>query len=178
MTDVQDRLTRLVPVVDTEAALAGIRHRSSVTRRRRRVMVGSIAAVTVLGAAAAAVALDRADRGEDAIAPPPAAEGWVDLAEPGFGQAFETEGAVWTGQEAIYYGHAGSNDRGQAPWGSAYNPATDTWRTLAPSPLTPRRHPVVVWTGEEMVVWGGDPLPLGSYDEGGRPMTPSPTAGG
>jgi hypothetical protein len=33
--------------------------------------------------------------------------------------------------------------------------ALGTWRTLPPSPLGPRGRPVTVWTGTEVLVWGG-----------------------
>ena len=51
----------------------------------------------------------------------------------------------------------------------AYNPSTNTWRTLPASGLTPRAHAVVVWTGKELVVWGGLTTDFGSaYDDGAR----------
>ena len=54
---------------------------------------------------------------------------------------------VWGGMEAVGTVY---ND------GSRYNPATDTWTPVA-STGAPSRAPshVAVWTGKEMVVWGG-----------------------
>ena len=74
--------------------------------------------------------------------------------------------AVWTGTELIVWGgcdarhlscddHPSSGD--ELKDGAAYNPATDRWRTLAPSPLAARDRPDAVWTGTEMIVWGGVP---------------------
>jgi N-acetylneuraminic acid mutarotase len=41
--------------------------------------------------------------------------------------------------------------------GAAYNPATDTWRTLATlGALSPRSNFVAVWTGQKLVIWGGN----------------------
>ena len=37
----------------------------------------------------------------------------------------------------------------------AYNPATNTWRSLPASGLAPRAQAMTVWTGKELVVWGG-----------------------
>ncbi|MGH9036484.1 MAG: hypothetical protein ACRD0O_12040, partial [Acidimicrobiia bacterium] len=51
----------------------------------------------------------------------------------------ETAGSSWTG----------------APEGD--EPAPTGWRRGAPGPLRPRRGHVTVWTGTELVVWGGDP---------------------
>ncbi len=39
--------------------------------------------------------------------------------------------------------------------GAAYNPATDGWRTLATAPLEGRTAQTSVWTGAEVIVWGG-----------------------
>jgi hypothetical protein len=58
---------------------------------------------------------------------------------------------VWTGREAIGWGGGCCGDA----WGngSAYNPATDTYRDLAPSPLAPSQGPVGAWTGHELVLF-------------------------
>ena len=39
--------------------------------------------------------------------------------------------------------------------GAAFDPATDTWRVIAPAPVEPRIDPEAAWTGTEMVIWGG-----------------------
>ncbi|MGH9223681.1 MAG: hypothetical protein ACRD2W_07810, partial [Acidimicrobiales bacterium] len=39
--------------------------------------------------------------------------------------------------------------------GAAYDPAADTWRRLAASPLGSRTGPASAWTGTELVIWGG-----------------------
>ena len=44
--------------------------------------------------------------------------------------------------------------------GLAYNPDDDAWRVLPRFPLKPREFPVVVWTGNELIVWGGAELPV------------------
>lgn len=65
---------------------------------------------------------------------------------------------VWTGSELIIWG--GDNADGQPrSAGAAYNPTTDSWRTLAGSPLQARHEAATVWTGTEMVLWGGSPSP-------------------
>ncbi len=53
--------------------------------------------------------------------------------------------SVWTGKEWILVG-----------WGpnSAYRPATNTWRRLPSAPIVSPA-PVVVWTGAELIAWGG-----------------------
>ena len=66
--------------------------------------------------------------------------------------------AVWTGSEMIVWGGEGSSF-----WpdvfgdGGRYDPATDTWSWIPSSALSPtaRTEHTAVWTGTEMIVWGG-----------------------
>jgi hypothetical protein len=46
--------------------------------------------------------------------------------------------------------------------GAAYDPATDTWRVIAPSSLSPNAS-AVAWTGREMVAWDHE-LKAAAYD--------------
>jgi hypothetical protein len=41
------------------------------------------------------------------------------------------------------------------PHGEAYNPASNKWTALPPSPLHGRQDPAAVWTGRQLIVWGG-----------------------
>jgi hypothetical protein len=41
------------------------------------------------------------------------------------------------------------------PHGEAYSPATNTWTALPASQLRGRLDPTAVWTGHQMIVWGG-----------------------
>jgi Kelch motif len=52
---------------------------------------------------------------------------------------------VWTGHELLLWGISNA----------AYNPATDTWRHLPVPPAGAGGPSVVVWTGEQMIGWGG-----------------------
>jgi hypothetical protein len=45
----------------------------------------------------------------------------------------------------------------RAPAPGDDEPAPDGWRRGSPGPLRHRDHAVVVWTGSELVIWGGDP---------------------
>ena len=64
--------------------------------------------------------------------------------------------AVWTGREVLVWSSspATPNSPGREVV-LAYNPSTNAWRGLPSSGLTPRAHPVTVWTGKQLVVWGG-----------------------
>jgi hypothetical protein len=55
--------------------------------------------------------------------------------------------AVWTGQEMLALG--ADNEL------LAYDPVTDRWRRRPASPLAARTAAASVWTGRELVVWGG-----------------------
>lgn len=69
--------------------------------------------------------------------------------------------SVWTGREFIIWaGQIAPDPASEAvaptkPDGAAYDLATDTWRQIADSPLGHRGGPQAVWSGTEMLVWGG-----------------------
>ncbi|MGI9017009.1 MAG: Kelch repeat-containing protein [Euzebya sp.] len=67
--------------------------------------------------------------------------------------------AVWTGQELIVFEGAPIGQSAAASAqeidGAAYDPASDTWRVIADAPVNPRSGHVAVWTGSEMLVFGG-----------------------
>jgi len=82
--------------------------------------------------------------------------------------------AVWTGSEMIVWGgyYYISGSGGYDNTGGRYNPSTDSW---APTPLTAgcpraRDQNTAVWTGSEMIVWGGYGTSGSEYYEntGGR----------
>jgi hypothetical protein len=66
--------------------------------------------------------------------------------------AREEQVAVWTGTEVIIC-------CGQVPGGAqnaaAYNPTSDTWRTIAPPPVPDVALAGAIWTGREVIVVGG-----------------------
>ncbi len=88
----------------------------------------------------------------------PEGDFWTTVAEDGAPEARQNATALWTGEEVLLWG----GDDAVLPAGlkygdgAAYNPATDSWRPIssegAPSP---RFLHTAVWTGEEMIVWGG-----------------------
>lgn len=64
--------------------------------------------------------------------------------------------AVWTGTEMILWGGEYGDGSHHAPdAGAAYNPATREWRTLRMAPYWSLAGHSAIWTGTEMIVWGG-----------------------
>src|SRR5258707_3097017 len=67
--------------------------------------------------------------------------------------------AVWTGTEMIVWGGEYSVERSPVyvNTGGRYDPVTDTWIALSTerAPSARSSH-TVVWTGSEMIVWGGE----------------------
>ena len=67
--------------------------------------------------------------------------------------------SVWTGSELLVWGVGtadGSAD-GVTNTGAAYKPETDSWRPISNQGAPSARHrPATVWTGEEMIVYGGN----------------------
>jgi len=92
--------------------------------------------------------------------------------------AREFHTAIWTGSEMIVWG--GFNPNGghvnSLNTGGRYNPATDSWTatSVANAPLGRSGH-TAVWTGNEVIVWGGANYPAGDLNSGGRynPITDS-----
>jgi hypothetical protein len=66
--------------------------------------------------------------------------------------------SVWTGKELLVWG--GLTLRGsQSVWlgdGAALDPLTNRWRPLPAAPIAPRSDVAAVWTGTEMLIWGGN----------------------
>jgi N-acetylneuraminic acid mutarotase len=77
--------------------------------------------------------------------------------------------AVWTGSEMIVWG--GCSDvscNNEVNTGGRYNPSTDTWTATSTTNAPEGRvgH-TAVWTGSEMIVWGGTTL-INFFNTGGR----------
>ena len=96
---------------------------------------------------------------------------------PGVPSARSAHSAVWTGNEMIVWGGAERfPEFGGGTYfasGARYDPSNDTWAPLAaaPPPLAPRALHSAVWTGTEMIVWGGRDDAT-AFQTGGR-YTPS-----
>ena len=99
----------------------------------------------------------------------PALDTWTPTSRANAPEGREAHTAVWTGTEMIVWGGWYSNGIGYqiVNTGGKYDPATDNW---TPTALTNapngRRWHSAVWTGSEMIVWGGEVS--GPVNTGGR----------
>ncbi|MFQ3638679.1 MAG: hypothetical protein SNJ62_01535 [Chloracidobacterium sp.] len=90
----------------------------------------------------------------------PLTDSWTPTSLTNAPSAREEHTAVWTGSEMIVWGgrftNPANNDTNYLDNGARYNPATDTWAaTAADGRPGPRSRHTAVWTGTEMIVWGG-----------------------
>lgn len=93
----------------------------------------------------------------------PATDSWRPLPDPprtvdAWDNAI-TGPAVWTGREMLIYGE-----------GLAFDPAAGEWRSMSTPPGPRRSFEVVVWTGSELVVWGGCDASIPQCDDIGAGM--------
>jgi N-acetylneuraminic acid mutarotase len=88
----------------------------------------------------------------------PATDTWQTTSGVGAPMPRRQHSAVWTGTEMIVWGGCGLLDEDfcQINTGGRYDPMTDTWRaTRTAGAPSPRLRHTAVWTGSQMVVWGG-----------------------
>jgi hypothetical protein len=81
---------------------------------------------------------------------------------------------IWTGHEAIYWGSRALGRqlqfRGE---GAAFDPLNESWRRLPLAPLAARGEHTVVWTGTELIVYGGrTSQSLAGVNDGARYLPP------
>jgi N-acetylneuraminic acid mutarotase len=103
----------------------------------------------------------------------PAANTWQTVSTTNAPSARFEHSAVWTGTELIIWGGNADPGANAVPLatGARYDPVTNTWTKTATAgaPAMRRRH-TAVWTGTEMLVYGGDggTSSLIALNDGGR----------
>jgi hypothetical protein len=101
----------------------------------------------------------------------PARDTWRKLARSPLAPSQSPVGA-WTGRELVIF-VSGLDPEGKTLSGvaraAAYNPATDTWRRLAPPPTL---RSIAVWSGREIFLVGGADE-AGAHAEGGYAYDPA-----
>jgi hypothetical protein len=106
----------------------------------------------------------------DGVAYNPATNRWRQLPSMEVGRIGHS--AVWTGRQLLVWGGqtVRAGVRAAPPHGLAYDPAANRWSALPAAPLRGRTGHLAVWTGSQMLVWGGsaarDPDPGQRFDNG------------
>jgi uncharacterized protein (TIGR03437 family) len=100
----------------------------------------------------------------------PTKDSWSTINQTGAPTERGVHTALWIGSEMLIWGgNSGNNDITLLNTGGRYNPIADSWKTIsnvnAPSV---RRYHTSVWTGDEMIVWGGEGSNISYLNSGGR----------
>ena len=101
----------------------------------------------------------------------PNTDSWISTSNVNVPQARYGHSAVWTGTEMIVWGGLSTNNSAPLKSGGRYNPSNDTWTLNGTNLLnapSEREYHTAVWTGTEMIIWGGSAINSGSFNSGGR----------
>jgi len=86
----------------------------------------------------------------------PVADTWSPLSTTGAPRPTGQALAVWTGSEMIVWGGTtNTSSTTRVSTGGRYNPGANTWSPMTGTPPSARNSPLGVWTGSELIVWGG-----------------------
>jgi N-acetylneuraminic acid mutarotase len=84
----------------------------------------------------------------------PISDDWLPTGNTPSSRIFHT--AIWTGSEMIIWGGISQSSDSYPRQGAKYDPSTDGWLAISNTDApTGRELPTAVWTGTEMIVWGG-----------------------
>jgi len=87
----------------------------------------------------------------------PATNSWMDTNISNAPEARQLHTAVWAGSEMIVWGGIADFPFGDLNSGGRYDPATNSWiPTNTYNVPVPRSFHTAVWSGSEMIVWGGN----------------------
>ena len=104
----------------------------------------------------------------------PATDSWMALPTDGAPVGRESHTAIWTGTEMIIWGGSGGGSFPTLNNGARYNPTANRWEPLSTADAPSGRYDhTAIWTGSDMIVWGGEGNNLKELDDGGRysPLT-------
>lgn len=183
MSEIEERLrTELDAAVGridvATTAPPGLIARVRRARQRRLAAVAAGACAAIVGMATLTVSNDSGRQvatervadgpGSRFPAAPELSVDVVPLPDSPLGSRIGASG-VWTGSEFVVWGGEGGNKVASSAFGdgAAYDPVNHRWRVLPAGPLSPRAGHVAVWTGGEMIVWGGNSSERGIGHIGG-----------
>lgn len=154
-------------------------------RTRRLAWVSAVSCVAVaavLGVAVVRATGDRSSLPAPAASPSPVASATADQLARGHWSALPAApitgradaAYAWTGTAMLVWGGRSGMQTSQ-PYadGASYDPKSRTWSLLPPSPLSARFDAAFVWTGHELVVWGGYTTSGGALAADGAAYNPA-----
>jgi len=87
----------------------------------------------------------------------PSTNSWTATSTANVPDGRKNHTAVWTGSEMIVWGGSSEDNFGELNTGGRYNPISNSWTpTTTVNAPAARNYPTAVWTGGEMIVWGGN----------------------
>lgn len=86
----------------------------------------------------------------------PITDSWVSISTTSAPVARSGHTTVWTGTEMIIWGGSNGSSTNALFSGGKYNPITDLWSATSTITVpSARLYHVAVWSGSEMIIWGG-----------------------
>lgn len=86
----------------------------------------------------------------------PGSDSWSSVTTSGAPSVRDAPVAIWTGSEMIIWGGYNNTTAHYLGDGARYNPSNDSWTTMSTVNAPSARYfHTAVWTGTEMIVWGG-----------------------
>ncbi len=103
----------------------------------------------------------------------PATDTWSTITSTSAPSQRSNHSAVWTGTEMIIWGGCCNASENPLKSGARYDPATDSWKRTSnrKTPLA-QQDAIAVWTGTEMIIWGGYDSRKNIYVQSGRRYDP------
>lgn len=101
-------------------------------------------------------------------------DSWTPISDLSAPTARTMAAVVWSGSEMIVWGGVIPGPSATAGDGARYNPASNTWTPISSNGAPSRRgdYPMLsipsVWTGSEMLIWGGRANGSGGLNDGAR----------
>lgn len=147
------------PVTDTWTALPA----SGLGGRSEHTAIWTGTHMIVWGGSSGATAYN------NGAAYSPDTNSWSLISTASAPSARQSHTVVWTGTEMIVWGGSNANSSVKYQSGGRYNTDTDSWSIMdaldAPDARTGH---TAVWTGSQMVIWGGDNIDDTALQTGGR----------
>ena len=150
------------PATDTWSAMTTV-NAPSVRSRHAAVWTGSVMVVWGGGSSYGDPPVTGGGRYD------PLNDSWTPIAIAGSPKITYAPNAVWTGSRVLVWGGLVPAGDPDTPYGGQYDPMNDVWSPMSTiNEPSHRNFHTAVWSGQEMLVWGGYSLASPALDTGGR----------